>query len=78
MKMLGYDRIDISEGIDTNKTSSSKECNICHYWYFLDKNFNYGSYLCNGCHDLMQKAVIFNNVAVSLLKEMIIESIFGI
>ena len=35
--MLVYDRIDISERIDTNKTSASKECNICHYWYFLDK-----------------------------------------
>ena len=33
--MLEYDRIGISEGIDTNKTSASKECNICHYWYFL-------------------------------------------
>ena len=29
--MLQYDRIDISEGIDTNKISASKECNICHY-----------------------------------------------
>ena len=35
--MLEYDRIDISEGIDTNKTSASKECIICHFWYFLDK-----------------------------------------
>ena len=32
--MLEYDRTDISEGIDTNKTSASKEFNICHYWYF--------------------------------------------
>ena len=37
--MLECDRIDISEGIDINKTNASKECNICHYWYFLDKNF---------------------------------------
>ena len=49
--MLEYNRIDISEGIDTNKTSASKECNICHYWHFLDENFNYEPYLCNGCHD---------------------------
>ena len=35
--MLEYNRIDISEGIDTNKTSASKKCNICHYWCFLDK-----------------------------------------
>ena len=36
--MLEYGRIDISEGIDINKTNASKECDICHYWYFLDKN----------------------------------------
>ena len=62
--MLEYDRIDTSEGIDINKTKASKECDISHYWYFLDKNFNYEPYLCNGCHDLMQKAVNFNDVAV--------------
>ena len=66
--MLEYDRIDISEGIDINKTNSSKECDICHYWYFLDKNFNYEPYLCNGCHDLMQKAMNFNNAAIVFIK----------
>ena len=67
--MLEYDRIDISEGIGTDKTSASKECNICHYWYFLDKNFNYDPYLCNGCHDLMQKAMSLKNVAIVSIKE---------
>ena len=62
--MLEYDRIDISEGIDVNKTSLSKECDICHYWYFKDIGFKYEPYLCNGCHDLMQKAMSFNKVAV--------------
>ena len=66
--MLEYDRIDISEGIDTNKTNASKECNICHYWYFLDKKFNYDPYLCNGCHDLMQKAMSPKNVAIVSIK----------
>ena len=47
----------------------SKECDICHYWYFLNKNFNYQKYLCNGCHDLMQKAVNFNDVAIVCIKE---------
>ena len=32
--MLLYDRTDVSEGIDVNKTSVSKECNTCLYWYF--------------------------------------------
>ena len=66
--MLEYDRIDISEGIDTDKTSASKECNICHYWYFLDKNFNYDPYLCNGCHDLIQKVMSFKNIAIVSIK----------
>ena len=66
--MLEYDRIDISEGIDINKTNASKECDICHYWYFLDKNFKYQPYLSNGCHDLMQKAMNFNDVAIVSLK----------
>ena len=33
--MLYYDKMDVSEGIDVNKTSESKECDICHYWYFF-------------------------------------------
>ena len=65
--MLEYDGINISEGIDTNKSNESKECDICHYWYFLDKNVKYEPYLCNG---LIQKAMNFNDVAIV--------SIFGI
>ena len=64
--MLEYDGIDISEGID--KTNASKECDICHYRYFLDKNFDYEPYLCNGHHHLMQKAMNFNDVAVASIK----------
>ena len=30
--MLYYDRIDVSGGIDANKTNESRECDICHYW----------------------------------------------
>ena len=41
--MICYDRIDVSEGIDVNKTSESKECDICHYWYFLNKRFKFQS-----------------------------------
>ena len=66
--MLEYDRIDISEGIDINKTNASKECKICHYWYFKDISFKYESYLCNGCHGLMQKAISFNDVAIVYVK----------
>ena len=66
--MLEYERIDISEGIDVSKTNLSKECNICHYWYFKDSGFKYEPYLCNGCHDLIQKAMSFNNIAIVYVK----------
>ena len=66
--MLEYDRIDISEGIDINKISASNECDICHYWYFKDNGFKYEPYLCNGCHDLMPKAMKFNDVAIVYVK----------
>ena len=66
--MLEYGRIDISDGTDVNKTNLSKECDICHYWYFKDIGFKYGSYLYNGCHDLMQNAIRFNNIAIVYVK----------
>ena len=66
--MLEYDRIDISEGINVNKTSASKECNICHFCYFKDIGFKHEPYFCNGCHDLMQKAMSFNDIAIIYVK----------
>ena len=66
--MLEYNAIDISEGIDVDNTNFSKECDICHYWYFKHIGCKYEKYLCNGCHNLMQKAMSFNNVAVVYVK----------
>ena len=66
--MLEYKRIDISEGVDVNKTNLSKECDICHYWYFKDIGFKYEPYLRNGYHDLMQKPMGFNNIAIVYIK----------
>ena len=66
--MLEYSKINISGGIDINKTNLLKECDICHYQYFKNIGFKYDKYLCNGCHDLMQKAVSFNNVAIVYVK----------
>ena len=68
IKMIEYERIGISERIDVNKTNLPKECDICHYWYFKDIGFKYEPYLCNGCHDLMQKAMGFNNIAIVYIK----------
>ena len=57
--MLEYEGFNISEGIDVKKTSLLKECDICCFWYFKDVGFKYEPYFCNGCHDLMQKAMSF-------------------
>ena len=66
--ILEYNKTDISEEIDVNKTNASKVCDICHYWYFKDIGFKYESHLCNGCHNLMQKAMSFNDVATVYVK----------
>ena len=34
--MLRYQKIDVSEGIDINKTNALKECELCHYWFLKD------------------------------------------
>ena len=56
--MLESDRIYLSEGINVNKCEdTSRKCNLCQYYYFVFKNFNYQRYLCDGCHDMFVKAL---------------------
>ena len=63
--MLEYDRIDLSEGIDIKKCKeTSRECSLCKFFNFLDKNFNYGPYLCNGCYNMSLKAISMKNLAI--------------
>ena len=63
--MLEYDRIDISEGIDMNKYKNiSRNCSLCKFYYFLDKNLNYGPYLCDGCYCMSLKATNMRNLAI--------------
>ena len=68
IKILEYERIDISGGIDVKKTNLSRECDVCQCWYFKGISFKYKPYLCKGCHDLMQKAMGFNNIAIVYVK----------
>ena len=68
MKVLYYDRIDVSKGIDINKTSASKEFHICHYCYFLNKGFNFQQYICNRCHDLLMMSMNLNNIGILTIK----------
>ena len=45
--MLQYERIYVSKGIDANKSDKSKECDVCHYWYFKDIGYEYQPRICN-------------------------------
>ena len=51
--MLQYEKIDVSEGIDVNKTSVSKECDLSYYWFFKDVGFKFEDHICNRCNDLL-------------------------
>ena len=65
--MLEYNRIDVSERIDVNKTNDSHECIICQCQYFK-VNFRFWPKVCNGCHDFMEKAMHFHDVTVVSVK----------
>ena len=62
--MLYYYRINVFKGIDINKTSASKECDICHYWCFLNKRFKFQSYVCSRCHDLLMMSMNLSNIYI--------------
>ena len=66
--MLHYDKTDVSEGIDINKTIASKERGICYYSYFLDKGFKFQIYVCSRCHDLLMMSMNLINIALLKIK----------
>ena len=66
--MICYDRIDVSEGIDVNKTSASKEYDICHYLYFLNNSFRFQPNVCNKYQDLLMLSVNLSDSAILNIK----------
>ena len=64
IKILQYQKIHFSEGIDVNKTSASEECELCHYWFFKDVGFKFEQHVCNKCHDLLTMAHSLKNIAI--------------
>ena len=66
--MLEYDKIEVSKGIDLDKTHGFREFIICHYWYFLDINFEFQIDVYNGGHNLTQKAMNFNDIAIATVR----------
>ena len=56
--MLQYKKIDV------NKTSASKECELCHYWFFKDIGFKFEEHVCNKCNDLLTMAHCLKDIAI--------------
>ena len=62
--MLQNQKIDVSEGININTASASKECELFHYWIFKDIGFKFEEYVCNKCHDLLTMAYSLKNIEI--------------
>ena len=62
--MLQNKKMDVLEAINVNKTNASKECLLCHYWYFKDVGFKFEQHVCNKCHDILMTVYELKNIAI--------------
>ena len=67
--MIYYDRTEVSEGIDVNKTSASKKCDVCHYWYFRNYSIKLQPNVCNRCHDLLMMSANLSDITLLNIKD---------
>ena len=63
-----FGRIDVSEGIYVNKTSESKECDICLYWYFLNEDYKFQLNVCNRYRGLLLMSMNLSDIAILNIK----------
>ena len=64
IKNVAVGKIDVSEGIDINRANASKECMLCHYWYFSNVEFKFEPHVCNKCHNVLMTAYELKNIAI--------------
>ena len=64
IKMLYFDINDVSERNNFNKISASKQYDICHYRYFLNKSFKFQPYVCSRCHNLVMVTMNHSDIAI--------------
>ena len=50
------------------KTSASKECDVCHYWYFLNYSLKFQPNACNRCHSLSMMSVNLSDIDILNIK----------
>ena len=61
-----YYRIDVSESIDVNKTSASKDCDVCHYWYCVNLSFKFQPNVCHRSHYLLMSVNLSDIVILNI------------
>ena len=60
-----YEKITNDEGIDHSRNiSTSRFCDACKFWSFVDRNFNYEDYACNGCHNILMITYSIDNIVI--------------
>ena len=67
LKMLYFNKIGVSEGIDVNKKSESKEGDVCH-WYFVNKGFKFQPNDCKKCQDLLMMCMNLSDTTILNIK----------
>ena len=60
--------IELTFPKETKELMSSEECDIYHYWYFLNYSFKFEPNVCNRCHDLLIMSVNLSNIAILNIK----------
>ena len=60
-------RVDLSETIDVTKRNSSKECIVCHYWFF-NHGFEFQNIFGSGCHDLTMFCLNLSDITIITAK----------
>ena len=63
-----FGRIEVAERNDVDKTSASKKCDICHYWYFLNCHYKFQPNVSNRCHDLLMMSMNLSNIVILDIK----------
>ena len=56
IKMLQDEKINVSEGSYTNKTSALTKCMLCHCSYLKDAGFKFETHVCIECDDILMAA----------------------
>ena len=65
--MLYYNRFDLSEGANIAKSNNSKECTVCHCWFF-NHGFKIQDSVCDSCHDLTMLFLNIHGTAIITVK----------